>query len=42
MRKSRKNYSNNQKETRKNILNDLNIDEYGTEKLIKLVFKIIF
>jgi hypothetical protein len=40
MRKSRKNYSNIQIETRKNLINDLNIDEYGTEKLIKLVFKI--
>ena len=39
MRKYRKNYSNIKREIRKNLIIDLSIDEFGSKKLKKLVFK---
>ena len=39
MRKYRKNYSNIEIEIRKNLIIDLSIDEFGSKKLKKLVFK---
>jgi hypothetical protein len=39
MRKYRKNYSNIKRETRKNLIIDIDVDEPGSIKLKKLVFE---